>query len=1592
MRENRNGFVRMLVSLRDNGGTSYGGKDTSLAQLVQVVVRSRPQVPVLTLAPNPLPITEGAGGRIVRGFFNVSLHLESHPLQTLVFRVLPVNPDKDFSYFEQVPVVTPGGDLVFRLKEFAFGEAQLFMQYVGTDGAANDSVAVTTNLTMQIAPINNAPSFVLPLASVAVNEGWAPSLVQTVDNVVASILPRQDVPDDVSGPRGEDWAEQLQSVTFVVVVHQQDQDIVEENGDSGIEISGAYPSLNGALRLALNPNMNGLVVLNLTAVDSANGSSPVQQLRVEVLPVNDEPRIDVECAVSSVVTCFAPASGEGGLLVRVSENCAQGCPDDGGEVDGYGASVCAGRRFSLAGLLGSSASLWDSGDENNQELTFNVTLVDSHVDPDTGYASLFSVPPTVRQADGRLTLCLNQDANGNATFAIVLMDSGGRVRGGIDQSRPVTLSIEVSPVNQAPIFSVPGPLFILWAGMGSQSFANFATNISKGNTDGVMDREASQAATFHIALAAGASRLFQSDAAVDAQGTLHVQLAHYQVGTVQSSITLVDDGGADGASRNTSDPAQVLLAVVDSVLLLKVSIKGADVGGQTDEQLRAEAAEAVSTLLTVEPGWIQVGAQRLSGDQSVHTLVCGACSGEEACANASETITAESPWAGEGAVSFSVRVLVPDANFTWVDRALTAAETPPWMVSWAKHFLHSNCGNEPSVELAGTPLAHESAGGVAGVAEYNMSVVFDEVGAASAGLVRPGFLSKVVAPRDVAVDAGGYEMVVFEMTPVAHRLFGAADWTTDASDGGLMLSAPQVLRACNTSHSPRFREVGECQGADLLISPKPFWNGRVVYRLSMRGWSRTVTFELEVLPVNQVPSFQLQPIVYVGEDSGSIELPGVASLVAAGPPVVDELQQNLTFDLFLIEGRNDTVESIALDIDRTNGRANSTAWLKLRTRADRNGELVFNVSLRDEDALRNDSTASPAARMTLVVVAANDEPVWALNCSSNESSPLHIQETFASFAAPGLAQLAGQELLGCAEGVEASRGCRALGSSSCAILLHMDENCDDCAGRQVLPEGGGSCFSAPHLVMSQLSPSDDPDESSQNLTFVFERVSSDPALPDQILTQPLDVVQASGALTFCLREDANGVAMYQMKAVDDGGGAPFGRNESEVALVELRVRPVNQAPSFRVCCDSMITLWTGGVQVLESFADTILKGRVAADGSDRESHQAATFSVVAGVDTAHLFAAAPRVSATGVLTASLLPAVPGMFSISVYLTDDGGTYGLGENRSQIHNVSIAVVDSYVAFRVSLDPVGMMVSKEEMVRFARQAVRQVLAVPFPHWVATCGNHSLFNATICQNESAILAFEETLSNNWPSSLNTLDLPTIYVLARSGSEAVHYSLQSQEVGQALRAKVVRTLQVEALPIRRNLQQQPSFEVNPSSLSDIREVDTQGWSPDGASAPTFVRPSFLINVVAPQHVPYNLDAQEHVMFELRTVGHRLFGREEWSMDGTDGGIMVRQTNVTADCQPLCGEATLTFAAREFWNGEVLYEVHMLSTDVRKNFTIFIRPVNQRPMLNVSRLFYLPLGETSLVDPVAFNIIAGPQTEDERAQLLQIFVQVSVV
>lgn len=88
------------------------------------------------------------------------------------------------------------------------------------------------------------------------------------------------------------------------------------------------------------------------------------------------------------------------------------------------------------------ASELDDGDGGSQNLTF-VTL-------DITNPALFLADPAVDAISGDLTYTAAPDANGSSEITLELVDDGGTADGGEDTSTPVTFTIVINPVNDAP--------------------------------------------------------------------------------------------------------------------------------------------------------------------------------------------------------------------------------------------------------------------------------------------------------------------------------------------------------------------------------------------------------------------------------------------------------------------------------------------------------------------------------------------------------------------------------------------------------------------------------------------------------------------------------------------------------------------------------------------------------------------------------------------------------------------------------------------------------------------------------------------------------------------------------------------------------------------------------------------------------------------------------------------------------------------------------------------------------------------------------------------------------------------------------------
>ncbi|MEQ8857693.1 MAG: PilC/PilY family type IV pilus protein [Pseudomonadales bacterium] len=207
------------------------------------------------------------------------------------------------------------------------------------------------------------------------------------------------------------------------------------------------------------------------------------------------------------------------------------------------------------------------------------------------------------------------------------------------------------------------------------------------------------------------------------------------------------------------------------------------------------------------------------------------------------------------------------------------------------------------------------------------------------------------------------------------------------------------------------------------------------------------------------------------------------------------------------------------------------------------------------------------------------------------------------------------------------------------------------------------------LVAAWASGSAGPaNESAQALTYNVTG-NTDPGL---FSVQPA-VDGATGDLTFTVAPDRSGSADITLNVSDDGGGSDTSGDQT----FTIDVTDINDAPSFAVGADVAVDE-DSGPQTIVTWATAISPG--PAD----ESGQSVTFTV--GNDNAPLFAAAPTVDPAGTLTFTPAPDMFGTATVTISVSDDGGTAGGGIDTSadQVFNITVGDVNDEPSFNAGSD--------------------------------------------------------------------------------------------------------------------------------------------------------------------------------------------------------------------------------------------------------------------------------------------------------------------
>lgn len=392
-RADANGIANVTVTLRDNGGTLNGGINASDPVVLSITINQVNDAPSFTKGGNQT-INEDAAAVTVNNWASA---IRTGPTTTLANEsTQSVNflvSTSNDSLFSVAPTISPTGTLTYTAAPNAFGTAVVSVSLQDDGGTDNGGV-------------DTSPVQLFTIVVRSVND--APTFTPALGAPVIEVLEDDPV-------QSIQIAADL-SVGAANEVPPQTLSFALANSNPNLFLSTARPTIDattGLLRFQTAPNAFGSAVITATLRDNGgtlNGgvdAAAPYVFTINVLPVNDAPSF--------------------------TRGANQTVAEDSGPrtVNGWAGAITAG-----------------PGEGSSQAVSFLVA---------NDNPSLFSVAPTISPT-GTLTYTAAPDANGTAIVTVQLTDNGGTTPGdGQDTSAPQLFTIVVTPVNDRPTLTLPGP-------------------------------------------------------------------------------------------------------------------------------------------------------------------------------------------------------------------------------------------------------------------------------------------------------------------------------------------------------------------------------------------------------------------------------------------------------------------------------------------------------------------------------------------------------------------------------------------------------------------------------------------------------------------------------------------------------------------------------------------------------------------------------------------------------------------------------------------------------------------------------------------------------------------------------------------------------------------------------------------------------------------------------------------------------------------------------------------------------------------------------------------------------------------------------
>ncbi len=1149
------------VTVIDDGGTSLGGVDrTTKAFTINVTeLNDAPEydMPVVTSAFQEDPTADPMAPTVVPGF--ASSILPGPPAAT---DEGPAREDQQVSFAVRaldetlfdpafLPAIDASGTLTYRLNPDVNQMVPfptILVEVIASDTGLNDggtdvprniNTADPRTFTILPDPINDAPEFTMPATLDATEDSGS----VTVADFITDARPGPVTAlDELAGQTITVTVEALDPTAFAtqpaIVL-----DPVLGTGELTYELAADVNVFTGHdLRVRVTVQDDGGVV-NPGDVDTT-----IKTFALNVAPINDAPSFDIPVTEVTFLEDVEEVTGNNPTVVS-----------------GFATNILAGPTTAL--------------DENDNPATKqSVSFVTVSVsDP-----SLFAVQPRILP-NGDLTFETAQHQNGTAEVVVHLLDDGvGPETGNGDdnQSRPdVTFTINVTPVNDAPEFTIPDTANSQ-EDQGFVSIPGFATGMRPGPVDAT--DEAGQ--QFTVAVTAADPSAFTVQPAIGADGTLTFQTAA-DVNSLNADLTVtvvLTDDGADNPAPNTNTSRTGTFTIVTAAIndeptfdvstsTVEVIEDVEDFEGTTITSLPAFATNLLPGPLTAtdEAGQVlnfevvSVSAPELFAQQPVISQ-----SGE---------LTFETAQHKNGKAVVVVR-LIDDG---------VASPAPNDNASQLKTFTISitPVNDAPEFELPNTVTVDEDAGlvsrsqfatnvrrGPTGSDDENSQLIAFEVAAMDP--------SSFTIQPSIGVDG----TLSFQTAPHVNSLNADLRVTATLRDSGADAPAPNVNVSDTKTFSLIVNPVNDAPTTDpfeiigqedtaLVINADDVLVGDIpgptpdelnqslritqVARTSVGGGTVTPIFgdpqdPTRVTSINYLPPVNLagtDEILYVVTDDGTPERSGTGTITVAISGINDAPQ--------FIRGEDVTVPEDAGEVEIPSWATSILAGPPSALDEILTQTVSFNVVATDtslfatQPSVSSDGTLSftPAAdangTTTVTVQAVDDGPTGAPNVNSSVAQTFLLRINPVNDApvfTPG--------------------GNVAVDEDSGAFS-------DDWASG-IAPAAG--LLNTPQTAV---------DEAGQGVDF---RLSVD--RPELFSVQP--AISSTGELTFTPQSNAFGDAVIVVTLVDRGPANPIDENTSTPATLTVSINPTNDQPiasgdSYTTTEDSVLEVAATGL--LENDTD-----------------------------------------------------------------------------------------------------------------------------------------------------------------------------------------------------------------------------------------------------------------------------------------------------------------------------------------------------------------------------------------------------------------------